>query len=168
MNTQDGTPADSAEADQNADMIASGADPVVTAWPQKARMLAEVMTRLIQVLEHETDLVHAHRNNEIASTAPEKQELAGALGRALADMIDVELEAEVRDALIDLDGKVREALMANENALGGGLQSFDRILKRAALHAAPKRQAPVGYGPSGAKPRASEGAGLSLLNGLKL
>jgi hypothetical protein len=168
MNTPEWTRPDGDDFSPEIGAIAEGQDAATLVWPQQALDLAEVMERLIQALDHETDLIHAHRNNDIAETTSDKQALAAAFGRALVAMADIDLDAEIRDSLMQLDTRLRDALQANENALGGGLQSFDRILKRAAFHAKPQRQAPIGYGPSGARPKPSDGPGLSLLNGLKL
>ncbi len=143
----------------------AGQEPL---WPAQAKDLADVIIRLIRALDNETDLIHAHRNDEVAASAEAKNALGAEFGRALAAMVGVEIDPGIRSELLELDRHFQDALTANANALGGGLESFERILSRAAKTALPRRQMPVGYGPNGAPARNLESAGPSLLSGLKL
>ncbi len=119
-------------------------------WPEAATRVRGILTELTALLQRESELVQTRRDDECVLLLPEKRRLTDALAKAAPVLKTLDLPQAVKDVLLALDQQFQSAAEENQRIIEGQLQSFDRILRRAAGLSARQAPCPVGYGANGA------------------
>jgi hypothetical protein len=132
-------------------------------WPEAAARVRAILTELTALLQRESELVQARRDDECVLLLPEKRRLTEALAKAAPILQTLDLPGAVKDILMDLDQQFQSAVQVNQRILEDQLQSIDRILRRAAGLSASKAPCPVGYGANGSSNQGRSAYTASLI-----
>ena len=116
--------------------------------PEAAAQIADLMERLIAVLDAETAAVGPGIATDNRALATSKTALTADLAARLPTLEDVFITDEAAHYLEDLDARLRASATANETALQAVLDSHARIL-RGLSEQASRRAGTVTYGPTG-------------------